>query len=384
MLELHLIPGAQAVAVQPTIGLFLSDTPPARTPLTVKMGSRLIDIPAGASAHVVEDSYELPVDLELLSVYPHAHYLAKDMLVTATLPGAQPRTLLHIKQWHFHWQQDYRYVTPIRLPRGTRLVMRYTYDNSAANHANPRPTPVRVRVGPQSTDEMAELGLQVLAGSPADAHLVAQSFVDRHMLENIEIGLVRVRDEPTDAGAHAFLGGAYVEVGRFEDAIPPLTTAIRLDPKAHDALSDLATALMSLDRLPEALANIRRAAVIAPRNEQVQFNLGNILAKSGREREAAAAYERAIAINPGVPDAHVNLGSLQLSQGRVREALGHFEAAVALMPNSAVLRSNLASALGAAGRYQEALEQVRRALALIPGYGPAQETLRRLNQLGIR
>jgi tetratricopeptide (TPR) repeat protein len=348
------------------------------------MGSRLIDIPAGAKAHVIEDHYELPVDVELLSVYPHAHYLGKEMLATATFPDGTSKTLLHIRQWEFHWQQDYRYVTPIRLPRGTKIAMRYTYDNSEDNHHNPRRPPVRVRVGPKSTDEMAELGLQFLPASLADASRLAQSFVDRHMLENIALGEMRVRDEPQSAEYRAFLGGAYVEVGRFADALPHLETALRLDPKAADALSDLGTALIEMDRLAEALGHLRRAAALAPKSESIQFNLGNALGKAGRPSEAAAAYERALTINPGFPDAHVNLGSLQFSQGRITEALAHFERAAALMPNSAVIRSNLASALGAAGRYQESLQQVRLALALNPEYAPALDTLKRLNQLGIR
>jgi len=384
VIELHLIPGAQPAAVQPMIGLFLTETPPARTPLTVKMGSRLIDIPAGAAQHIVEDNYELPVDVALLSVYPHAHYLGKDMLVMATLPGGTAKTLLHIKEWEFHWQQDYRFITPIQLPRGTRLAMRYTYDNSAENPDNPRRPPVRVRVGPKSTDEMAELGLQFLPRSAADGAFIAQSFVERHMRENIALGEMRVREEPRNAEYQAFLGAAYIEVGRFADAIAPLEAALRINPKSHDAHNDLATVLLSMNRLPDALAHVRQAAALAPRNESIQFNLGNALNKSGRPAEAAAAYERALAINPGFPDAHANLGSLLFSQGRVKDALPHFERAVALMPTSAILRSNLASALGAAGRYQEALQQVRLALSISPDYAPALETLRRLNQLGIR
>jgi Flp pilus assembly protein TadD len=384
VIELHLIAPDQPVSVQPTIGLFLTDTPPARTPLTVTMGSRQIDIPAGAAQHIVTDEYELPVDVELLSVYPHAHYLGKEMVVTATFPDRVAKTLLHIRHWQFHWQQDYRFVRPIRLPRGTTIVMRYTYDNSAQNPANPRQPPVRVRLGPQSTDEMAELGLQLLTASIADAARLVQSFADRYALENIAVGEMRVREEPQNAEYRAFLGGAYVEVGRFVEAIPHLEAALRLDPKSADAHNDLGTALMATDRLADALRHFRRAAALAPQNENIHFNLGNALGRANRAAEAAAAYERALAINPGFPDAYVNLGSLLFSQGRVKEAAIYFERAAKLMPNSAVIRSNLASALAASGRYGEALQQVRQALALQPDYAPALDVLRRLNQLGIR
>ena len=84
------------------------------------MGSKTIDIPAGRRDYVVSDTYELPVPVELMGVYPHAHYLGKEMRVTAALPDGAVKSLLHIKQWSFHWQQDYRYAAPIPLPRGRK------------------------------------------------------------------------------------------------------------------------------------------------------------------------------------------------------------------------------------------------------------------------
>ena len=129
VLLLHMIAGATSETVQPTIGLFFSDTPPTRTPISVKLESQAIDIPAGDANYVVEDSYVLPVDVEAVSVYPHAHYLGKEMRGTATLPDGSQQDLLWIRQWDFRWQDRYRYQSPLFLPRGTRLSMRFTYDN---------------------------------------------------------------------------------------------------------------------------------------------------------------------------------------------------------------------------------------------------------------
>jgi tetratricopeptide (TPR) repeat protein/mono/diheme cytochrome c family protein len=384
VVELHLVPSKKPLVIQPTVGLFLSSTPPVKTPVTVKMGSKLIDIPAGQRDHVVTDEYELPVPVDLMSVYPHAHYLGKEMRVTATLPDGSVKPLLHIKQWSFHWQQDYRYATPIPLPRGTRLTMRYTYDNSDDNDENPHHPPMRVKLGPKSTDEMAELGLQVMPQSPTDAAVLVRSFDDRDTLANVALGEMRVRETPDNAEYQGFLGAAYLEVGRFAEAIPHLETAIRLDDRSATAHSDLGSALMSQGRLPDALVHLQRAAALAPRDEAMQFNLGNALKRASRFDEAAAAYERALAVNPEYPDAHVNLGALLYSRGRIREALGHYERAVALKPNSAIVHTNFASALATAGRYPEAMRHVRRALELDPGYGPALENFKRLEQMGIR
>lgn len=381
VVELHLVPSKTPLVIQPTVGLFLTDTPPVHTPLTVSMGSKVIDIPPGQRDYVVTDTYELPVPVDLMSVYPHAHYLGKEMRVTATLPDGAVKLLLHIKQWSFHWQQDYRYATPIPLPRGTTLTMRYTYDNSDENGDNPHDPPVRVRVGPRSTDEMAQLGLQVMPASLADAARLVQSFDDRDALANVAMGEMRVREAPKVAEYQAFLGAAYVEVGRFADAIPPLEAALRLDDRSASAHDNLGTALMAQGRLADALVHFRRATALAPRDESMHFNLGNALGRASRYTEAAAAYARALALNPEFPDAHVNLGTLLFSLGRVKDALPHFERAVELKPNSAVIHSNLSSALAAAGRFAEAMQHVRRALELNPDYGPALENLKRLQQL---
>jgi tetratricopeptide (TPR) repeat protein len=262
--------------------------------------------------------------------------------------------------------------------------MRYTYDNSAGNEENPHRPPVRVRLGPNSTDEMAELGLQVMPKSTSDAARVVQSFADRDGQANIALGEMRVQESPDVAEYQAFLGASYVEVDRFADAIPHLEAAIRLDERLAAAHNDLGTALMSQGRLPEALRQFQRAAALAPRDENIQFNLGNALNRASRLAEAAAAYERAVALNPAFPDAHANLGALLFSHGRVREALPHLERAVELQPNSAVLHTNVASALAASGRLDEAMRHVRRALELNPEYEPALENLRRLQQLGVR
>ena len=111
VIELHLLPGVEEIPVMPQVGLFLTDEPPARTPVIVIMGSRAIEIPAGEKEYPISDSYVLPGDMDLLSLYPHAHYLGKDIRVEAKLLDGTSRMLLHIARWDFHWQQDYRYVS---------------------------------------------------------------------------------------------------------------------------------------------------------------------------------------------------------------------------------------------------------------------------------
>jgi len=48
-----------------------------------------LDIPAGAKDYVLKDSFTLPVAMDAVTVGAHAHYVAREMKLTATLPGGE-------------------------------------------------------------------------------------------------------------------------------------------------------------------------------------------------------------------------------------------------------------------------------------------------------
>jgi hypothetical protein len=100
---------------------------------------------------------------------------------TAVLPGGTRRTLIHIPDWNFNWQEQYRYPTPIRLPAGTRVEMAFTYDNSEANSRNPNHPPQRVVYGPATTDEMAGLHLEVVPVNDSDTEELGQALWGKMM-----------------------------------------------------------------------------------------------------------------------------------------------------------------------------------------------------------
>ncbi len=182
------------------------------------MGTKAIDIPAGEQNYAIEDGLVLPADVTLLSVYPHAHYLGKEMRAEAALPDGSTKRLLLIRRWDFHWQQDYRYVAPVPLPRGTRLTMRYTYDNSETNEANPSRPPRPVTWGPQSSDEMGNLGLQLLA-SPADRALLSGPSPSVKHATTCAAPRFASSTHPAILLSASALGSSYLEVGRVADAI---------------------------------------------------------------------------------------------------------------------------------------------------------------------
>jgi hypothetical protein len=82
------------------------------------------------------------------------HLLGRWIKVTIAEPGAATRTLIHVPQWDFNWQETYSFREPLVIKAGTRLQVEASYDNSPQNPSNPHSPPVPVRWGEQTTDEM--------------------------------------------------------------------------------------------------------------------------------------------------------------------------------------------------------------------------------------
>ena len=160
VLQIHFHPSGKAEMDQSSLGITFGSAPTVGHGL-ILVNSRAIDIAPGDSHYVVKAGITVPQDVELLGITPHAHYLCKDMKVDAHLPDGTTVPLIWIKDWDFNWQGNYRYKTPIKLPKGTRVELEYTYDNSAANIRNPKNPPVGVHWGEQTTDEMALAFLNV-------------------------------------------------------------------------------------------------------------------------------------------------------------------------------------------------------------------------------
>jgi Flp pilus assembly protein TadD len=347
VIQLHMMPSHLhgPELVRPSVGFFFTETPPTRLPMDFKLGSKTIDIPAGASDYTAEDVYVLPVDVDVLSVYPHAHHLGRDMKVFATLPDRTLTWLIRITDWNFNWQDQYRYERPVFLPRGTSVTMRYTYDNSAGNTRNPHQPPQRVVYGPQSSDEMGDLWLRLLPHSRADAAVLARSFVENELRKDIDVAERGVAQHPTEATWQGMLGTRYLEAGRVQEGTVHLREAIRLAPRDAEAHNNLGQALRAQDRLADAITEYREAARLAPKNEQVHVNLANALQDRGDLEEAIRHLQAALALNPSVAETHNNLGVALASRGLVGPAAEEFRRALDIRPDYADAQKNLSMAL---------------------------------------
>lgn len=341
VVQLHLIPSGKPEPVRPSVGFYFALSPPSRMPIDFRLGSKTIEIPPGKADYTIQDSFALPVDVDLRSVYPHAHYLATDMKAWAIRPDGRRDWLLWIKRWDFKWQDQYRLATPLRLQKGTVLTMQYTYDNSADNPRNPQNPPAGVVYGPRSADEMGDLWLQLLPANPSDAAVLARAYLEIEQRKNIASAEMMASRHPRDANWLNALGARYIELGRIQEGIARLEDAVRLTPGHAEAHHNLGLGLRQTGRLAEATTHLRRAAVLAPRNDRIHYSLADALMDGSLVDEAIVHFRRAVALNPEAADAHNDLGVALGSRGFNEEAVEHFERALDIRPDYADARKNL-------------------------------------------
>jgi mono/diheme cytochrome c family protein len=302
VLQLHMLPSGKPELVQARVGFFFSDTPPTRSPLLLRLGRKDIDIPAQEARYVIEDSYVLPADVNVLSVYPHAHYLGKTMEAYASLPDGTTQWLIRIDDWDFNWQNYYRYVEPVTLPRGTQVHMRYVYDNSSSNDRNPNFPPHRVTYGTQSSDEMGDLILQVLPRTNADGEHIRRDFARKWLQQEIAGYETLLNTDPDNADHHHILGLFYLSSGNGAKAAQHLQATVRLRPDFPEGHLNLATVLMRSRKNEAAVQHLRQALVLRPAYGDAHLNLGMLLGQMGKTREALTHLDTAAQLQPALAE----------------------------------------------------------------------------------
>jgi len=367
VLQLHLTPSGKPEVVNPIVGLYFAKAAPTGSPMYLMRldADHAIDIPPGEKQFVVTDRFELPVDVDVFAVYPHAHFLARTLEASARLPDGTEKWLIRIRDWDFKWQDVYRYAQPIPLPKGSTISMRYSYDNSADNVRNPSRPPRRVGAGLRSSDEMAHLQLQIMPRSAGDLAVLKEALY-RHALPN----------NPGNVWVYYELGNLLRDRGQPLEAIRYYGEALQVDPAHAATRNNLGAVLAEQGDLDEAIRQYRQAVRIEPDFADAHYNLGNALRSAGRLNEAVARYREALRLEPGLAEAHTNLGEILGSQGRLDEAVAQFRLAVESRPDSAEAHNNLGAGLGLQGKLDEAVGHFQRALQIDPGHARARENLR--------
>jgi Flp pilus assembly protein TadD len=206
-----------------------------------------------------------------------------------------------------------------------------------------------------------------------------------------------------EAARHAFSIGAFVDA---ETGFRDVTSA---DRGCGEAWNMLGITLLRLGKVDEAIQALTTAMDVAPRSPEVVVNLGNLYKEVGNLKKAVRYYRKALALSPDHINAHVNLalclvddGAPDLARAHAQEAVtingsdvsawdalasieeraGNYEKAIAILekceeilPDHPDVLLHLGCACSLAKRYDLAEVKLRRALQLRPGFVEAMATL---------
>lgn len=153
-LQIHYTTNGKPQKNRMSVGFRYPRTNVAKELQHVQVTTSRFEIPPGAAAHPVTSSRTLPCNASGVGMFAHMHLRGKDMTFIAHYPDGETETLLTIPNYHYGWQENYRWKPGTKkFPQGTRIEVIAHYDNSAFNPFNPDPT-VAVRNGPQTVNEM--------------------------------------------------------------------------------------------------------------------------------------------------------------------------------------------------------------------------------------
>jgi tetratricopeptide (TPR) repeat protein/mono/diheme cytochrome c family protein len=379
VLNMHLKPSGKPEAVLPRVGLYFTDVKPTRFPMLVQLEhDGALDIPAGATDFVVTDELELPLAVDVLAVYPHAHFLGKDVEAVAVLPDGSRQWLIHIGDWDLNWQAVYRLAKPIALPRGTRLVMRWQYDNSADNVRNPSVPPRRVRAGNRAEDEMAHLWVQLLPRPEAPDVGRGGALPDPRIVLQEALMRARLRKYPGDFVALFNLGAALQAEGKLDEAMIHLRQAVAASPDSAVAHNTLGSALQAAGDLDGALREYREALRLRPDDFDARYNLGQVLLARGHADEGIGALREALRIRPDDAGARYTFGQALARRGDLEAAAVELGEALRLGPDDADTLDALGLVLMAQGQALEAATRFRQALRVVADDPTAHDALGQL------
>ena len=128
------------------------------------------------------------------------------------------------------------------------------------------------------------------------------------------------------------LGKAYLEKGRFKDAINFLTKFLNQFPNTLLVYFFLGQAYTMLNRFQEAIQSYQKAAKLSPNDEEIHNNLANTYSRVGMFNDAIREFKIATSLTPDNATIHRNLGATYFGMKKYASAYDSFKKAVELNP----------------------------------------------------
>lgn len=169
---------------------------------------------------------------------------------------------------------------------------------------------------------------------------------------------------PASFDANHQLGAFYLQSEKYSDALPPLETACKIDPRNSENEFQLALALKGHGDIAPARDHVRQ--LLARRDSpDVRRLAGELDEKAGDPLSAVHQFERAVQLDPSEQN-YFEWGSELLLHRAVWQAKDVFSTAVQAWPKSERMLTALGAALFAGALYDDAAQRLCEASDLNP------------------
>jgi tetratricopeptide (TPR) repeat protein len=149
-------------------------------------------------------------------------------------------------------------------------------------------------------------------------------------------------------------GGALLQAGYPEQALPYLEEMLRRTPDNPKALIAVGRIHLEAKRLPEARASLQRALTLNPQLPNGWNELGGVESDAGHLSEALRCYEKALALAPDLTYALINAAQTNDKLGNAAEAERLYRRVLAIDPRHGDAANGLGLVLAKQGQTSEA------------------------------
>lgn len=172
-----------------------------------------------------------------------------------------------------------------------------------------------------------------------------------------------INSDQYDYIAFNILGGIYIEIEEYENALINLENAIKINPEYGNAFYNLSVLYRAKKNWHHALLNINKSINrCTDFLENAYNNKGQILYELHRYDEAIISLEKAISININNEQNYILIGNIYYYIKKYEQALMYYDKALLLGKGDAVILSNRANILSELERYDIAIDSFKKAI----------------------
>ena len=196
VVQIHYAPLNTETQDQSTINVFYKDEPVLRYIQEAIMSNWQLAFPPNELT-TISESWQIPVDISLIQIFPHSHLLGKSWEIYATTSYNDTIPIIRINQWDFDWQGFYAPEYMLHIPASSVITATCVYDNTIDNPDNPNDPPEWVFAGEGTEDEMFFVPFRYVLYEQGDENIFLGNAADLLLGDMNGDGVLNVLDVVT-------------------------------------------------------------------------------------------------------------------------------------------------------------------------------------------